>query len=324
MEIVFQRKETFKLVNAGTSYWNHRITLAKDKENIARLFKAVDHPGDLFLCQWAQLMSMTLEFEPDLVLELGRGRGNSTCAFTEAIHLINSGNRQVVSLCLSDDWDKLTKPRVSQVVPSSWFSPLQTLQTDILSFDYQLLLSEKRKILIFWDAHGFEVAECVLGRILPLVAAKPHWVIMHDLSDTRSTEGNRFYGENGLWKGNNWSGPRLRIGNIDSAVEQAIAAIDFTTRNKLNLFSADEAIREEIGNDPQKLSEIRRILGDDMFSMAAHWFYFSLNEREGTFTFPKPGPVNKALIGAKNPVPAEQASLLGKVKNKIRSVLKPW
>ena len=42
---------------------------------------------------------------------------------------------------------------------------------DILEFDYRKALSDAKRVLIFWDAHGFDIAECVLGEILPIVAA---------------------------------------------------------------------------------------------------------------------------------------------------------
>ena len=34
-----------------------------------------------------------------------------------------------------------------------------------------------------------------------------------------------------LWRGNDWSGPRVRLGHLDSCVEQAVAMVDFTSRN---------------------------------------------------------------------------------------------
>jgi hypothetical protein len=40
-----------------------------------------------------------------VILELGRGQGNSTCAFTEATNL-KQGQMRVLSLCLSDNWER--------------------------------------------------------------------------------------------------------------------------------------------------------------------------------------------------------------------------
>lgn len=266
------------------AYWNQRSALADARGRILALSDAVNHRTDLLPFQWAQLMSMVMEYQPDLIMELGRGRGNSTCAFTEACHRIHTGSR-VLSLCLSDDWERVTVPRLRPIVPPDWFQPLQVLRTDILEFDYEKALSGAKRVVLFWDAHGFEIAECVLGAILPILADKQHVVIMHDLSDSRYGSDELFdYGEHGLWKGNNWSGPRLKLGFIDSAVEQSIAALDFTTRNHLTLDSADHSFRTEL--TPQQQSEMKDLLGE-LFDLQGHWFYFSLNERRGPYRFPR-------------------------------------
>ena len=266
------------------AYWNQRITLASARARILALCEAVDQRCDLWPFQWAQLMAAALDFAPDLILELGRGKGNSTCGFLEASHL-NEGQSRVVSLCLSDSWERETLPKLRHLVPENWFDPLQALRTDILDFDYERAISGSKRVLIFWDAHGFDIAECVLGRILPIVAPLQHLVIMHDLSDNRySSEEELEYGENGLWKGNNWSGPRVKLGIIDSSVEQSIAALDFTTRNHITLDSADHSIRSDLR--PAEHEEMRSVLGD-LFDTQAHWFYFSLNERPGPYKFPR-------------------------------------
>jgi hypothetical protein len=266
------------------SYWNQREKLAKAHDRIFTLGRTVNHGSDLWPYQWAQLMSVVMDYEPDLVLELGRGQGNSTCAFTEASNL-NGGRSQILSLCLSDNWERETVPRLRSVVPSSWFEPLRTVRADILDFDYEKALSGVRRLLLFWDAHGFEIAECVLGGILPLVSKIEHLVVMHDLSDARySSEEQLEYGGHGLWKGNNWSGPRLKLGIIDSAVEQSIAAVDFATRNHLTLDSADHSFHT--GLTPAEHAEMQSLLGE-LFQTQGHWFYFSLNERPGPYKFPR-------------------------------------
>jgi hypothetical protein len=272
------------MFSPALAYWNQRLALADARERILTLSQAVNRPCDLLLYQWTQLMSVVMDYAPDLVLELGRGPGNSTCAFTEAAHL-NQGRTRVLSLCLSDDWERLTVPRLRTVVSPDWFQPLQVLHANILEFDYQKDLAGAERIVVFWDAHGFDIAECVLGSILPAIADKEHLVIMHDLSDSRYGSDEQFkYGEHGLWKGNNWSGPRLKLGIIDSAVEQSIAALDFTTRNHLRLDSADHSFRTEL--TPQQQAEMRSTLGE-LFDLQGHWFYFSLNERPGPYQFPR-------------------------------------
>src|SRR5262249_14451502 len=152
----------------------------------------------------------------------------------------------------------------------------------------------------FWDAHGFEVAECVLGGILPLVEDKPHVVAMHDLSDARymprwqdSYQGHR------IWMGQSSSGTgaRVRLGNIDSEVGQVVAIVDFCARTRLPLESADYSLHTEIGGDAARAEELRCLIGERHFSLEAHWFWFSLNERPGPFTFPAFSP--PAIAGSR-------------------------
>jgi len=120
---------------------------------------------------------------------------------------------------------------------------------------------------------------------MPLLAPLPHLVIMHDLSDTRYSSNEQLrYGDYGIWKGNDWSGPRLKLGIIDSAVEQSIAALDFTTRNRVALDSADHSFRTSLSEAQQ--IEMKKLLGE-LFNLQGHWFYFSLNEHSGPYTFPR-------------------------------------
>lgn len=212
-------------------------------------------------------MATAMEFSPKLILELIRHKSNSTCAFVQPART------------------RETVPRLCKIVPQSWFQPLQALRTDILDFQFEKALSGLRRVLIFWDAHGFDVAECVLGRILPIVAPLEHLVIMHDISDNRYASADQLeYGEHGLWRGTDWSGPRVKLGIIDSAVEQCVATLDFATRNRITLDSADHSYRTELGAAQQQ--EMRLLMGD-LFDTEAHWFFFTLNQRPGPYTFPR-------------------------------------
>ncbi|MGA3017204.1 MAG: FkbM family methyltransferase [Bryobacteraceae bacterium] len=268
----------------GVAYWNQRHRLAASRDRILALSAAADRPTDLQPFQFAQLMAVAMDFHPETIVELGRGRGNSTCAFVEASNQ-SGGSIRVVSLCMSDEWHKLTVPRLRRVVPEDWFAPLEALQGDILQFDFAGVLSGVSRAILFWDAHGFEIAECVLGEILPLLGGKDHVVLMHDLSDTRYMSREQLeYGANGLWKNNDWTGPRLKIGIVDSAVEQSIAALDFTTRNRLTLDSADHSFHTDLS--PGQQDEMKAVLGD-LFDTQGHWFHFSLNEHNGPYTFPR-------------------------------------
>ncbi|MBI5057047.1 MAG: hypothetical protein HZB61_10575 [Nitrospirae bacterium] len=278
-----------EIFSPAQAYWNQRFELRALRDRILKLSDAIDYKGDLSPNQWAQLMAVVLEFKPDIILELGRHHGNSTCAFTEAANHLNKEGPacRVVSICLSDYWEKITQWRILRETGEEWFRPLTVIRGDILTFDFGSVLKGAERCLVFWDAHGYDVAECVLGRILPQIAGTPNMVIMHDLSDARYIPAESSeYGDNGIWKGNDWSGPRVRLGNINSAVEQAVSIVDFVSRNNIVFDSADHALNMEIGKDPARHKEMLDVLGNDLFSLGAHWFWFTLNERKGPLTFP--------------------------------------
>lgn len=165
----------------------------------------------------------------------------------------------------------------------AWLAPLQAPETDILEFDYERALAGFDRVLAFGDAHGFAIAESVLGGILPLIASRPHVVVMHDLSDARYSSPD--YGGQPLWTGGG-RGARLRIGDIDSAEEQAVAITDFAGRNRLPLHSADHSLHTELEPDSARVAEMRGRIGE-LFWLEAHWFWFSRNEVTWSCTFPR-------------------------------------
>jgi hypothetical protein len=269
--------------SVGEAYWNHRTALAALKERIFFFAETVGDPMSLSIFQYAQLLATALEFRPDFILELGRGAGNSTCAFTEAANHLGLGPGSVLSIDLNDEWNRRSVPRLMERLGESWFSSLVAAQQDILAFDFRAALAGASRVLVFWDAHGFDVAECILGAVLPELVAKPHLVLMHDMSDSRYGQPNNMdYGDNGIWKGTDFSGPRLKFGTVDSAVEQSIAVLDFSTRNRFPLHSVDHDLH---ALEPDRIAELRSVLGD-LFNLSAHWCYFDLSEGRMPPTFP--------------------------------------
>ena len=65
-------------------------------DELHRLFEAVDAPNDLEFQTWLSLHDLTVGHGPDLVIELGRGYGNSTVVFTDAAR--SRRKLQVVSI----------------------------------------------------------------------------------------------------------------------------------------------------------------------------------------------------------------------------------
>lgn len=268
----------------GPALWRHRQVVAESGQRIRAFREAAAAPGDLLVYQYAQLLAAVLEFQPDLILELGRGWGNSTCLFTEAANRLG-GSTRVISICESNDWESETLPKLRRFVPDGWLKPLTVLRGDIRLADYPNLLKGARRVLLFWDASGFDVAECVLGVIMPLLAPIQHLVIMHDISDSRFVATSHMsYGDSGIWKSGDSPNATLKIGAVDSAVEQAISALDFTTRNRLSFESADQSLHADL--TPDQKAELASLLGE-FFDTQGHWFYFTLNERPKPYYFPR-------------------------------------
>lgn len=277
---------TRALPTPGQAFWNQRRQLAASAPRLRALIDAVGRPTDLCPFQWAQLFALTLEFKPDLIIELGRGWGNSTCCFLEAARILHPRTCKLLSLSLDNDWVVRTRPRLRGIVSDDWLAAGELLRTDIRTFDFAPVLADSKRCLVFWDAHGFDVAERVLGRLLPLLESRAHIVAMHDLCDLRYCSPSCEYGDCGLWKGEIATEPCFWLGHVFSRVPQAISIVDFTTRNALPLHSADESLHTELGDIPAKMTELRRLLEDDFVSLQAHWFWFSLNEAKGPVTFP--------------------------------------
>jgi cephalosporin hydroxylase len=159
----------------------HVTAVEKRRPRFADLYGLIDSNQDLPLETWAPLFALAVDLRPDVILELGRGRGNSTCVFVEAAHEIGAC---VVSVGFDggDGWDSYTSPRIAPAVGDSWFEPLITLDQDILETDFKPFLIGARRVLVFWDAHGVGLAEALLVRLVPLLPGGSE-VVVHDIAD---------------------------------------------------------------------------------------------------------------------------------------------
>jgi hypothetical protein len=275
----------------ASAYYNQRHAIAATSPRLKRLRDAIGDPVNLSPCQWAQWFAYAREYAPDLVIELGRGNGNSTVAVNEALHQLGHG--RLVSFCFTPTWQEVTVPLLTPLVEPGWFDRVDARVGDILGADFSEVIGDARRVLLIWDAHGFEIASLVLGHILPLLADREHFVVMHDISDIRFRDpGETGYAGRELWQGMNWAhrnpgSARVCLGWISTIVDQPIAVVDFLTRNRGRLRSADECFHEEIGGAPQRLAEMKSVLPPEDWSMIADWAWFTLNEWPGPYTFPR-------------------------------------
>lgn len=268
---------------------HQQSAIAANEQRIRALHETVDDSNSLSLNQWVHFHALALEYQPDLFIEIGRGFGNSTVAFVEALHHYNPDGR-VYSICISDSWDVATLPKLQQFLDEDWFRPLDAPVIDMRDINFAAVVGDAKRVLVLWDAHGTEVADCVLSRLMPHLADREHFVVMHDISDGRYCGNSLDYQGHPFWRGQEtgWSfdTARLRLGWIDTVVEQTIPAIDFLTRNKLELGSADHFVKTEISRNPQLLQQLRDGYPQGFFDDINHWAFFSLNDTPGPYTFP--------------------------------------
>ena len=249
---------------------------------LRQLIAAVNWTNDLAPAQWAQWYATTLGFAPDLIIELGRGMGNSTALFGEAA--ARQGHTKVVSLCQSTDWSTSVASRIAAVVRPGWFANIDARVADIVAADYADIVAGHQRVLLLWDAHGFEIAETVLGEILPLIAARPHLILMHDVSDNRYAGVSPSYGGQPLWKGSEW---QRRTGSWGSFRRRCSSTrISFAARNNLEIGSADHEYATLFQRSPECAEQMQQLLGDEFFSPIAHWAFLSLTGQQEPFHFP--------------------------------------
>lgn len=277
-------------VDVAQYYFDERHRIAEDAEILRQLIAAVGWSNDLASPQWAQWYSVALGFAPDLIIELGRGYGNSTALFGQAASRL--GHTTIVSLCQSGEWASIVAPRIARLVAPGWFANIDARRADILAADYGEIVADHQRVLVLWDAHGFEIAELVLGEILPRLVDRQHLLLMHDISDNRYAGVPRSYGGGPLWKGSSWQqrtgawGSRVNIGWMNSIQDQVIALADFSARNDVEIGSADHEYAQFFTANPAHDDEMRGRLGDEFFNRIGHWAFISLAGKAGPFHFP--------------------------------------
>jgi Cephalosporin hydroxylase len=250
----------------------------------------VDEPGNLTVLQGLQLYALALEYRPDIIIELGRGYGNSACVFASAI--IANGHGRLVSFDLDTLWHKLTVPKL-HASSLATLAPLVDARTqDIATVDFKQLTRDAQKILVFWDAHGWQAADGVLCRLLPAIADRDHIVACHDVTDSRHIDVPRSYDGQFFWRGPELKevSARYNIGWINTQEPQFLPLVDFLWRNDCDLRSADEDLAVWRRDHGVRQAEIDKTLGPELFAPGCHWAYFSLNDARAPLTFPVQAP----------------------------------
>jgi len=252
------------VIDCGTALWSQRETIAGSRERIEYLSSLVDAPSDLTVGQWTQLYAMTLDFTPDLIVDLGRGHGNSTCLFTEAAHKL--GSTRVVSIGFRDDhaWAFRTEPQLRNALPTTWFEPLTVIEQDVRRIDFGLLYGSAKRVLVFWDMLGYGVSRYIVDNALPPLASREHLVIVKDVTDAR------YHSVDSV----------ARSGNLLSPSEEIRTLGGFFLRKGIQYETAEHCVRVWKDQHPSQVADVQAAWGsEDSRSSplaARDWIYFQL------------------------------------------------
>lgn len=202
---------------------HHQAWLRDHEPVIERLYQGFAALGDSGLTKgdMLTLAAAAREYQPGLVLELGRGLGTSTSLFRYL-------EIPVVSICRLSDWQDRTLAMLAEIEPIDWAAGVNAIIGEIADQDYHSLLEGAVRPMIFWDAHGYDVADIVFSRILPALAGRSALVACHDMRDSRYYANERPLRDAPLWRSNDVE-RFLRLGDVHSSFEQLVSIVDFVS-----------------------------------------------------------------------------------------------
>lgn len=269
------------MIDLATSMLEQKEKLTNSNERLGRLREAVGRPVDTSPAQWLQIYSLTLGFAPDLVLEFGRGYGNSTCIFGEAIARLGNGRLVSVGYDSEHCWETKTVPRLKNLVSPPWFESMEIVQGDIMKTDLSGYLSDAKRLLLFWDAHGIDLAYHILGNTLPSLERKENLVLVHDMTDSRYNPTDTSYSDTPQ--------PNIWMGPIFSSEEEIIPLYEFLSRNAIIFDTPGDSIQRLLygggtvptreGEELKKLWEGLTVSYRNCNLQESNWLYFSLDNR---------------------------------------------
>jgi len=265
------------------------------------LQEAMGGPRDFVRQQWLQIASLVYDFKPDLIIELGRGYGNSTCAMSVAAKMLRPALCRIVSCCLANEFNRISRPYLEQHLSDPGIlAPLEAIETDILTFDFNPFIKDAKRVFVFWDAHGFDVARTILTNLLQKLKDCPHVAVIHDMADLAYMPADlRAFDSYPKWMRYGTADPKYVLGNVGGQYEEVIALVDFVSRNKMEIRSAESSYFPGLSLD--QVRELETLFGDD-FSQFGFWYYFSLNWAEGRdLSFPELYPPAQPTVVAETP-----------------------
>ena len=239
---------------------------------IKQVLGLIETPGFLSIVQGCALAAVADHYQADLILDLGTGAGNSSAVFS-----IARPDVAIYTFDLEDNWSVPAREKFASLGIGR---NVTSIVGDLTTVDFRVMVGSASSILVFWDAHGFDVAAHILGHIMPLIADRRHVVICHDMSHIRFAP-ELDYGGKPFWRGLDAFGEYpgktayTILGWTVSVVDQVIPILDFCARNEMEFRSFDTDIH--VHKDPAAVATLTRAM--DLTAMdALHMGYFSMNE----------------------------------------------
>jgi predicted O-methyltransferase YrrM len=207
-------------------------------EQIDRVFEIVESPNELTRLQAYTLAAIADSRSPDVILDLGTGLGNSAAVFGTLCPAAKT-----YTFDIDSKWTRITLPKLRKY----GFAPnVEPVVGDMTKLDFSAFVGDANSVIVFWDAHGFSIADLVLAHIVPIIADRQHVVICHDVSYVNNNVLD--YGGKTIWRGTDaYYSPNSKmsyvvVGWAMSVAEQVISIFDFCARNGMNFHSVDVAM----------------------------------------------------------------------------------
>jgi hypothetical protein len=264
-----------------TALANQAEVISARVARLSALKRAVDcHKIDWM--EWLLLFAAAADYRPDLIVEIGRSRGNSTCALTEAAMLIDGCRVRSYDVDGERAYETVTLPAIRPLVSPDWLGRQEIIHQDFTYEHPDDLLRDGRRVLVFWDAHGPAVARHMLSRIAPALATREHLILVHDILDARYVPVSHEYvtptGHHNCWRG-----------HLVSDCEELDPIFDFVSRNGIQVNTAGQSAWRrcpEASPGDVVATAARRIVGStlDLFpdAQSARLASFSCHERSST------------------------------------------
>lgn len=224
------------------------------------------------LAQLFQYAAVVRHFAPDIVLELGGGRGVTSAALMLGLKASGNVEARLVSCrtTLAEDAPHAALLSTAQAKLFAALPPADELLPLVVGL-------ERKRVLIFANDPAEDATNCLLGAVLPALCQHEHLVIAHGISDGDHAAPPSYAERPGVFV----------CGNVWSARPDLSRLIDFVGRNGLDFFSAGRSLRRTLQHEgAPRTSPLQARLGP-AFTAQGHWRWFTFNARHNyRYLFP--------------------------------------